>query len=385
MLHTHNQFTRSFWYSAVVLVMAVVGLWWGAQINITAASSAVSDDTNSIGATAPTVTGNTTAPTVFDNRLDYFANNLSDWAVVRAAGASSPITWSILKNENPAPAGPGAATISQFDFGDNSLDFITAFGNYTGGSTSGDDAEIWRDVNTPAVYFSRPISGAVTNFGWGISGDIVGAEGDYDGDKVMDPTVVRGTSGAATWYIYNTANATFTSFSFGDIANDGFLPGADYNGDGKDDPTVFRTATNGTITWYTYNISTVSQISAVNWGNFNTDYVIPGGDYDGDGKADFAVWRGFTGTAADRGNWYIRTNTGNVIVTNFGAASATSATRDVACRHGDYDGDGKTDIAVYRRSNATFYFLGSATNNSVRAQGWGVVNTDTPVASLGTF
>lgn len=59
-------------------------------------------------------------------------------------------------------------------------------------------------------------------------------------------------------------------------------------------------------------------------------------DFDGDGKTDISVFR-----PAD-GNWYIlQSLTGNPSTTHFGISTDALAPED-------YDGDGKTDVAVYR-------------------------------------
>ena len=68
-------------------------------------------------------------------------------------------------------------------------------------------------------------------------------------------------------------------------------------------------------------------------------------DFDGDGKTDISVFR------PSESNWYVLSSaSGNSSVTTFGFATDTLAPED-------YDGDGKTDIAVYR--SGVWYILGS--------------------------
>lgn len=71
------------------------------------------------------------------------------------------------------------------------------------------------------------------------------------------------------------------------------------------------------------------------------------GDFDGDGRTDLAVWRGAYG------QWFIpRSSVGDLVVVNWGLQSAPYF--DIAAP-GDYDGDGKTDPTVYRRSTGEWY------------------------------
>ena len=92
-------------------------------------------------------------------------------------------------------------------------------------------------------------------------------------------------------------------------------------------------------------------------------------DFDGDGKTDLAVYNPSTGT------WSVSLSSTSY-TTNVSYAWGISTDLPVP---GDYDGDHKTDVAVYRPSNGRWYILQSSTNYTTSvAIEWGV-STDIPV------
>jgi len=92
-------------------------------------------------------------------------------------------------------------------------------------------------------------------------------------------------------------------------------------------------------------------------------------DFDGDGRTDLSVFRG------TEGNWYLNRSTAGLTVQNWGLNG------DIPIP-GDFDGDNKTDIAVYRgdvnAANPDFYILRSS-NNTFAYYSWGVPG-DVPVS-----
>lgn len=150
---------------------------------------------------------------------------------------------------------------------------------------------------------------------------------DFDGDGKDDVSVYRN----GTWFLLNSLTG-FSSVSFG-LATDKTVAG-DYDGDNKTDVAVFR---NGA--WIVLNSAT----NAVSITNFGTTGDIPMvGDYDGDNKSDYAVFRA--------GNWYILGSTAGFSAVSFGISTDKPVS-------GKFDSDNKTDVAVFRNGN--WYILGS--------------------------
>ncbi|CAN5645254.1 hypothetical protein BH20ACI4_BH20ACI4_08000 [soil metagenome] len=113
---------------------------------------------------------------------------------------------------------------------------------------------------------------------------------------------------------------------------------------GADDNTTGSGANPG---WYVDGVNIV--------GNYSCSFV-PGtaeesrADFDGDGRTDLSVFR------PGEGNWYLQKSTAGFAAINWGTSG------DVLVP-GDYDNDGKADTAVFRASNtmgvADFYILNS--------------------------
>lgn len=162
---------------------------------------------------------------------------------------------------------------------------------------------------------------------------------NFDGDCRTDVSVFTVHTGV--WTSLNSSNGAVVNYQFG-TTGDIVTPG-DYNADGKTDYAVFRPSEGN---WYIETDKSTPLVFDVI--NFGLSGDIPvARDYDGDGKTDVAVFR------PSNGYWYIRNSSGGIQYIQWGLSTDRVTP-------GDYDGDNKDDVAVYRPSNGKWYIIRSS-------------------------
>jgi len=129
----------------------------------------------------------------------------------------------------------------------------------------------------------------------------------------------------------------------------------DFDGDGRADYALFRLSTNTNFIHRSSNNS----FYAFPFG-LSTDVQTPG-DYDGDGRADSAVWRSSNGVF-----YVLRSSDGAVQAYRFGMEGDEPVARD-------YDGDKRTDFAVVRRTGGQMvWYIALSTTNAIRIETFGL-------------
>ena len=201
---------------------------------------------------------------------------------------------------------------------------------------------------------------------WGLPTDRQ-TPADFDGDGKTDVAVWRAADGnnpnKSFFYILNSSNNTVRAEQFGAPNDLPFLVG-DWDGDGKADPAVYRAGTTAnpqSFFFYRPSASPGVDFRTVRWGT-TVDKPMRG-DFDGDGKLDAAVFR------PSEAVWYILQSSNNQPrYAHWGLATDKFVPED-------YDGDGKTDLAVYRGG---VWYIRQSSNNQARYVRWGL-GTDAPV------
>jgi hypothetical protein len=206
-------------------------------------------------------------------------------------------------------------------------------------------------------------------------GTVYGNPGPAGGGTATFASTFNGTAPNGTWNLF------VADFVGGD---DGGISGGwtieittsaapnvqhvvDMNGDGKTDWSVVRNTgggPGGQITWFT-QYAGVAGTQTNAWG-IASDFFVPG-DFDGDNKSDISIYRPGAGGSA---GWYtLQSSTGTLRADTFGV------TGDDPRVFGDYDGDGKDDIAVYRAGASagtpSFWYWRTTQGGPVFAKQWG--------------
>ena len=238
--------------------------------------------------------------------------------------------------------------------------------------------------NTLPVAFSIGLglfnvtNGTVGAFsGWAATANVKLVSGDFNNDGFTDVALTGGSGWASVPVAFSNGNGTFRVTNFG-IANFGAwasTPGVkvisgDFNGDGRTD-----LALTGGLGWAsvpvalsngngTFNVTNFGIANFATWAT-TPGVTVVGGDFNGDGRTDLALTGGLgwasVPVAFSNGN-------GSFNVTNFGIANFATwaSTASVQVLSGDFNADGRTDLAL------------------IGGQGWGTV----PVAfsnGTGTF
>lgn len=320
-------------------------------------------------------------------RMDFDGDRKSDYAIIRVIpdapnldgaathnnksknsnlGGSGSIFWWINNSSN--------SNHSVVQFGDSATDFPTPNDFDGDGKT---DVAIWRRIaGQESVFFIiQSSTNTVRVESFGQEFDDPRVTGDYDGDGKADLAVYRcplNSAGTCTFFYRGSAGngeTTFVPWGNGTLGSFRVNPG-DFDGDGKNDFCIRReNPDNPEQGQFVLLRSSDLGVEYINWGNAGLapDRIAPG-DYDGDGKNDYAVVR-FENSG--QLGWYVLGSDGETII-YYGIPFGLLG--DLITQ-GDYDGDGKTDISVWREGSDTegsYFYTLQSNDLSVETFQWGV-------------
>jgi hypothetical protein len=195
---------------------------------------------------------------------------------------------------------------------------------------------------------------------------------DFDGDFKDDVSVYRN----GNWYLQRST-AGFLGIPFGNSTDK--TVAADYDGDGKADSAIYRPSAVDNQPDFYVLLTNGFVLQGVAWGTTGDLPCVA--DWDGDNKADYCVWR------PANADYFILYSNGNTQHYRFGLSTDKLVT-------GDYDGDNKADYAVFRsgiwyiqRSTAGFTSIsfGLPTDIPVPSDFDGDGKTDVAVYRNGTW
>jgi len=256
----------------------------------------------------------------------------------------------------------GSCVHAQFDYtGSNRTSYVVV--RNTGGGSNGAITWFIRDNDGTAAGPERSfVFGKASDFFFG---------GDFDGDNVWDPAVW--TAGNPGHYMVKLssrpADAPPLELDYGKTGDDPRHAG-DYDGDGKFDFALYRPgATSGDTSYMFIRLSSDGSERILPAG-VNGNFASGGTDLTGDGKADIAVQSNAGGGAA---HFDIRDGSNGVVVDSFNFGAPT----DVILA-GNHTGDARADVTLIRgvSGNIQWTTRDSATGVEQAAVAFGASATD---------
>lgn len=245
-----------------------------------------------------------------------------------------------------ASSAPASVLAADFD-GDGRADPIAVQAPSTD-STSSLQASSGQAVNAWYFWYSSQSFSREGPIALGLTG--TPAAGDVDGDGRGDMALVStsgdpSTGSGQVWYFWLSSRGYALSESVA-LGVSGSPVLADFDGDGKADPTIVTSgnpSTGSGQVWYVW-------LSAAGYSKVSASFAVAGGtplaaDFDGDGRADPVMVSANGGWYFWlSGSWYIRAGP-----YYFGLTGKPVA--------GDFDGDGEADPAMMDSSGNWYFWL----------------------------